>query len=162
MSIGSFWEKFAADKTPNTPLTLVEHVPENSKEREDLKKLSPGTRKWLWGIAIADMAGIAWMLAAGSWFDQTSKVTAVVTIGGNHRLVLIMAILGFLMLVTAALKSDGFDATSRLDRILINLGRAVSVIALAGGLSVIALVTALVLVAVVILVSSLGRGVLKP
>jgi hypothetical protein len=160
MSIGSFWEKFAA-KTPNSPLTLVQRSTETSEEPEHLKELSPGTRKWLWGVVIADMAAIAWMLAAGSWFDQTSKVTAVVSVGGHHRFVLIVAIVGFLMLVTAALKSDEFAATNRLDRILISLGRVASVIALAGALSVIALVTALVLVAVVGLVMFLGRGVLK-
>jgi hypothetical protein len=160
MSIGSLWEKLAA-KTPSSPLTLVEHPASTSEEREHLKELSPGTRKWLWGVVIADMAAIAWMLAAGSWFDQTSKVTAVVSVGGHHRFVLIMAILGFLMLVTVALKSDEFTATNRLDRILISLGRVASVIALAGALSVIALVTALVLVVAVALVMSLGRGVLK-
>ena len=35
------------------------------------------------------------MIAVGTWLDHTSRLTKVITLGGNHVLVLIMALVGF-------------------------------------------------------------------
>jgi hypothetical protein len=137
MSIRSSWEKLAANRTPSSLLTAVEHPPETSEEREHLKELSPGTRKWLCGIGIADIASVAWMLGIGEWLDETSKLTAVMTFGGNHLLVLILALIGFLTLATAALLTEGFTSADKLGITLITVACVISVIALAGALSLI-------------------------
>jgi hypothetical protein len=137
MSIGSLWERFAAHTTPSNRLTLVENAPETAEERETLKELSRGTRKWLWAIAIADMASVAWMIGIGKWLDSTSRFTAVITLGGNHLLVLVLAVIGFLMLATAALLTQGFTSVSKLGMTLITVACMISIIALAGALSLI-------------------------
>ena len=139
MSIGSLWEKLAVHKTSSSPLTLVEHQSERSEQREHLKELSPGTRRLLWGTALADMAAFAWIIAMGKWLDETSRLTAVITLGGHHLLVLIMALIGFLALAAAALLTDGFTSAGKLGITLITVACMISVIALAGALSLILL-----------------------
>jgi hypothetical protein len=54
--------------------------------------LQPGTRRGLWILAVLDVGVVAWMAAMGEWFDETSRLTAVVTLGGNHLLVLWLAV----------------------------------------------------------------------
>jgi hypothetical protein len=138
-------ERLAAHKTPSSPLTLVNGLPENSQSRDDItdiKDLSERTGRRLWTVALLDMVAVAWMLTFGTWFDETSRLTAVVTLGGHHRVVLIMAAVGFVMLAGLALLTDGFTSAGRLQRALIIIACAVSVIALAGALSVIILVAA--------------------
>jgi hypothetical protein len=61
-------------------------------------KLSKGTARRLWILAALDMVAVAWMIAVGTWLDHTSGLTAVISLGGHHVLVLIMALAGFLML----------------------------------------------------------------
>lgn len=52
-------------------------------------------RLLLWSLAIVDVMNVAWMLSAGDWLDRFSRVTAVVTIGGHHLVVLWLAVVGF-------------------------------------------------------------------
>jgi hypothetical protein len=69
--------------------------------------LSQRASRRLWVVAVLDMTAVAWMIAIGNWLDQTSRLTAVITLGGHHLLVLIMALVSFLMLAAAALLTDG-------------------------------------------------------
>ena len=79
------------------------------------------------------------MIAAGDWFDRTSRLTSVITLGGHHELVLIMALAGFAMLAGLALLTDGFTSANKLEIALIVTACVVSVVALAGALSAILL-----------------------
>jgi hypothetical protein len=101
--------------------------------------LSKRTGRRLWILAALDMVAVAWMIAVGTWLDQTSKLTKVITLGGNHVLVLIMALVGFLTLASGAVLTNGFRSASKLGLTLITAGCIISVAALAGALSVLLL-----------------------
>ena len=113
--------------------------------------LSERIARRLWIVAMLDMVAVAWMIAAGNWFDQTSPLTSVVTLGGHHKLVLILAIVGFVMLAGLALLTDGFTSANKPELALIILACVISVVALAGALS------AIVLLAIAALL--LGSGI---
>ena len=98
------------------------------------------------------MTAVAWMIAIGSWLDDTSRLTAVITLGGHHMVVLIMALAGFLMLALAALLTGGFTSAGKLEVTLITVACVISVVALAGALSLLVLLTAAAL-----LLGFLGR-----
>jgi hypothetical protein len=117
------------------------------RRRATRTALSERAARRLWIVAMLDMIGVAWMIAAGDWFDKTSKLTSVITLGGHHKLVLAMALLGFVMLAVLALLTDGFTAANRFHIALIVTACVISVIALAGALSAILLLalTALLL-----------------
>ena len=100
-----------------------------------IRKFSRGTTRLLWLVPICDMAAAAWMISAGSWFDQTSRLTSVVTLGGHHTLVLVMALVGFVMLAGLALPTKGF--TVKRNEALLTIACFVSIASLAGALSVI-------------------------
>jgi hypothetical protein len=101
--------------------------------------LSKRNARRLWLLAALDMMGVAWMIALGNWLDQTSALTKVITLGGHHVLVLVMALVGFLMLASGAVLTNGFRSASTLRLILITAGCVISVAALAGALSVVLL-----------------------
>jgi hypothetical protein len=109
---------------------MLRHPPERTKVA-----LSQRTSRRLWIVASLYMTAVAWMIAIGDWLDKTSRVTAVITLGGRHQVVLIMALAAFLMLAVAALLTDGFTSASRLELTLIIMACIVSVVALAGALS---------------------------
>lgn len=102
---------------------------------------------WLWAAAVLDMVAVAWMIVAGTWLDHASPVTTVMTLGGHHRLVLVLALIAFVMLGGLAAVTRGFTAANRLHVALITVACTMSVVALAAALSVILLIltTALVL-----------------
>jgi hypothetical protein len=102
-------------------------------------RLSKRTARRLWLVAALDMVAVAWMIAVGSWLDQTSRLTKVITLGGNHVLVLIMALVGFLVLASGAFVTNGFRLANKLGLTLITAGCIVSVATLAGALSVLLL-----------------------
>jgi hypothetical protein len=83
--------------------------------------LSQRASRRLWVVAVLDMTAVAWMIAIGNWLDQTSRLTAVITLGGHHLLVLIMALVSFLMLAAAALLTDGFTSANKLGITLITV-----------------------------------------
>jgi len=109
--------------------------------------LSERAARRLWIVAMLDMIGVAWMIAAGDWFDDTSKLTSVITLGGHHKIVLTMALLGFAMLAVLGLLTDGFTAANRAHIAFIVTACVIDVISLAGALSAILLLalTALLL-----------------
>jgi hypothetical protein len=101
--------------------------------------LSERTARRLWIVAMLDMVLVAWMIAAGNWFDQTSKLTAVITLSGHHMLVMILALTGFGMLAALALLTGGFTSANRLEVALIIIACVISIVALAAPLSAILL-----------------------
>jgi hypothetical protein len=79
------------------------------RQRPTTVTLSERTTRILWIVAVLDMMAVAWMIAAGDWLDQkTSGFAEVITLGGHHRLVLILAAVGFVMLAGLAVLTDGF------------------------------------------------------
>jgi hypothetical protein len=115
-----------------------------------------GSRRWLWTLTTLDVMAVAWMLAAGDWFDTTSPVTSVVTLGGHHTVVLWLAVVGLATFGVTAILTDGFTEATQLEKVLIATASAVSVVALGGVLSVIALV-----VGAILLIALLGRAFLN-
>ena len=118
--------------------------------------LSPGSQPtqgwsvkrvaWLpWVVSLADMMVVALLIAAGDWFDQTSRLTRVVSLGGHCKLVLAMAILGFVMLAGLAPLARVLSAPDKLELVLITMAYMVSVAALAGPLAILLLAVAAVL-----------------
>ena len=102
--------------------------------------LSERTARCLWIVAVLDMMAIAWMIAAGEWLDQkTSGFAEVITLGGHHWLVLILAAVGFLMLAGLAVLTEGFTSAGRLEIGLLTIASTISVVALAGAMSAILL-----------------------
>ncbi len=86
----------------------------------------------LWFVMAGDLATVIWMNTFGSWLDQTSKVTATATLGGHHVVVLVLAAIGFAMLATLAILTNGFsDFTPRLS-LARNVACVISVVALTG------------------------------
>ena len=108
--------------------------------------LSERAARRLWVLAILDMVVVAWMIAAGPWLDRASTVTTVITLGGRHWLVLAMASAGFVLMVGLAIVTQGYMTVTRLQRALITLACAVSVVALAGALSTVLLMITAALV----------------
>ena len=103
--------------------------------------LSERTARVLWVVAVLDMMAVAWMISAGDWLDQkTSGFAEVIMLGGHHRLVLILAAVGFVMLAGLAVLTEGFTSASRLEIALLTIACTISVVALAGALSAILLV----------------------
>jgi hypothetical protein len=104
--------------------------------------LSRRRRRRLWTVAVLDMTAVAWMIAIGNWLDDTSRLTAVITLGGHHMVVLIMALAGFLLLAIAALLTGGFASAGKLEITLITVACVISVVALSGALSLLVLLVA--------------------
>ena len=102
-------------------------------------KLSKRNARRLWMITALDMVAVAWMIAVGTWLDHASKLTKVITLGGNHAIVLIMALVGFAILASGAVVTNGFRSASKLGVTLITAGCIVSVATLAGALSLLLL-----------------------
>jgi hypothetical protein len=103
-------------------------------------RLSKRNARRLWMVTALDMVAVAWMIAVGTWLDQTSRLTKVITLGGHHALVLIMALVGFLILASGAVVTNGFRSANKLGLTLITAGCIISVATLAGALSALLLV----------------------
>jgi hypothetical protein len=144
MDIGLLRGRFTAHHASSV-LPLRNYAAERS-EVDFTKPLPAGIRRKLWVLLGLDIATVPWMLAFGTWFDETSKLSSVVTLGGHHRLVLAMAIVGSVMLSGLAIWTDWFADTRILHRALIAVASVISVVALAGALSVIVLTAGVVLI----------------
>jgi hypothetical protein len=103
-------------------------------------ELGRGARRWLWTVTLLDAMQAAWMISLGDWLDSASRVTAVITLGGHHRAVLALAVIGFVMLAGLALCTDAFTSAGRAHRVAIAVAGVVSVVALAGAVSVVIVV----------------------
>jgi hypothetical protein len=125
---------------------LREHQPNR-------KPLAKGAPLWLWAVAILDIVAVASMIAAGDWLDKTSTLTSIVTLGGHHGLILIMAVAGFAMLAGLAPLTRAFSRATDLEEVLLGLACVFSVVALAGALFAILLLALVCALAVVVLVA---------
>jgi hypothetical protein len=99
---------------------------------------------------------VAWMLAAGDWFDTTSRLTAVVTLGGHHLVVLWLAAGGLALFAATALMSRDLTEVTRLHTVLLGVAGIASAVALGGAASVVALV-----VGALLLTALVGRALLR-
>lgn len=111
--------------------------------------LPRGARRLFWAGTAANVAAASWMAAAGDWLDHQSRISAVVTLGGHHLVLLWLAVIGFGLLAILAPVTGGFVAANRLQLAGLSVAGIVSVVALAGVLSVAALVVGVVLLAAV-------------
>ena len=96
----------------------------------------------------------AWMISAGDWLDHQSRVSAAVTLGGHHLVVLWLAGFAFAVLAVVAPTSGGFAVVNRPQLAALSVAGAESAVALAGILSVVGLV-----VGVALLVALVARAV---
>jgi hypothetical protein len=63
----------------------------------------PGrARRLLWAMTTLNVMAASWMIAAGDWLDHQSRVSAVVTLGGHHLVVLWLAVGAFAILAVLA------------------------------------------------------------
>jgi hypothetical protein len=113
-------------------------------------ELSPRARRLLWLVAALNVMAASWTATAGDWLDHQSRVSAVVTLGGHHLVVLWLAVLAFMILAAVAVCTGGFAAVNRVQRVALAVAGIVSVVALAGIVSVVGLVVGVVLLAAVI------------
>jgi hypothetical protein len=91
------------------------------------------------------------MISAGDSLDEQSRVTAVITLGGHHLVVLGLAVLAFAILAVLAPTTAGFAVASRPQLAALAVAGVVSTVALAGILSVAALVVSVVLLLAILL-----------
>lgn len=112
----------------------------------------------LWALVVLDVMAVAWMLSAGDWLDYAWPVTAVVTLGGHHLVVLWLAIAGFASLGGMALLTGGFVVANRVQVPFVVLSALVSIVALAGVLSALLFVVIAVLLLTLLGAAFLGRG----
>jgi hypothetical protein len=108
-------------------------------------------RLLLWSLTLLDVMTVAWMLSAGDWLDRSSPLTAVVTLGGHHIVVLWLAVAAFATLATLMLLTKALTETRRLHLPFVMLGALASAVALGGVLSI-----AILVVGVVALVALAG------
>ena len=118
--------------------------------------MTAGTRWLLWAALAANAMAAAWMISAGEWLDHHSRVTAVLTLGGHHVVVLWLAGLAFGILAVLAPMTGGFVTATRVQSVLLSIAGVGSVVALAGVLSVATLAAG-----VVLLVAILGRAFVR-
>ena len=130
-------------------MTVLQRVPDTEVS------LPPRTRRAFWAVAALDVMAAAWMLSAGDWLDRQSRVSAVVTLGGHHLVVLGLAGFAFAILAVLAPLTAGFSVANRPQLAALAVAGVASTIALAGVLSVVALV-----VGVALLVAIVGRALL--
>jgi hypothetical protein len=113
--------------------------------------LGAGARWTLWTLTAADVMAAVWMIVMGDWLDSASPLTSVITLGGQHRIVLSIALVGFVLLATLAPLTQGFASANSWQLVLIPVAGVTSVVALAGLLSVAGLVvTAILLIALLL------------
>ena len=114
----------------------------------------------LWVLALLDVMTVAWMLSAGDWLDRSSSVTAVITLGGNHLIVLWLAVAGFAILALMTVLTGALTVVQRIHVPFLVLGALTSAVALGGVASVTLLVVGgVVLIAIVGGVALGGRFV---
>jgi hypothetical protein len=131
-------------------VTMLQQKPDTHVSLPDRARRLP------WALAGLDVMAAAWMISAGDWLDRQSRVTAVITLGGHHLVVLWLAVLGFGILAVLAPLTGGFAELNRLQLVALSIAGVTSVVAVAGVASVAALV-----VGSVVLVALLGRALLR-
>ena len=112
--------------------------------------LATRARRTPWLLAGSNATIAVWMVTAGDWLDQQSRLTAVITLGGHHQAVLWLAVFGFVLLAGLALLTAGFTTVGRTHLALLAGAGVVSLVAAAGVIALAAvLATAALVIAVV-------------
>lgn len=102
--------------------------------------LGPRRRRRIpWSLVLLDMMAVAWMTSAGSWFDDRA-LFEVITLGGHHELVAVLATVSFVILAGLAVSTQGFARASSAEMTLFMVAAVLTVVALAGLLSLVALI----------------------
>ena len=117
----------------------------SSRGRPDARSLTPRAGRWLWITAGLDGMTLAWMVAAGSWLDSCSPCR-VVTRGGRHVVVMVLAAVGLIMLIVLAPLTEGFTLATPQQFSALAVAGMLSLVATAGVLSVALLVGYIALV----------------
>jgi hypothetical protein len=138
---GSSWKEAEVTMFQKSAVRAVQRRP-----------VSPTRRCLLWTITVLDVAAVVWMGVYGAWLDTVSALTSVITLGGNHWLVLGLALAGFLVLAGLAPVTEGFGSASRREEVLLGVAGVVSAVAMAGVLAL------GVLVGLVLLVLAVASG----
>jgi hypothetical protein len=110
--------------------------------------VATGTRWVLWALTAVDAMVAVWMIVMGDRLGSGSLLTSIITLGGHPRVVLALALVGFVLLAATAPLTRGFAVAAPWHLVVIPIAGVVSVVALAGLLSVggLAIVTILVVV----------------
>jgi hypothetical protein len=98
----------------------------------------PSNRIWI--PALLDVMAVAWMIPYGSWLDDASRLTSVITLGGHHQVVTALAVTSFVILAVLAVMTEGFSEWHALDSAVLSLAGGMTVVATAGILSIVVLV----------------------
>ena len=125
----------------------------------DLQTTSVRTRRVLWLLLLANPMVAIWMATAGGWLDRASPVTAVVTLGGHHQVVLWLAGAGFASLALLAVLTEALTVVRRIHVPFIVVSALASAAALSGMLSIALLVVAVVMLTALVGSALLGRFV---
>jgi hypothetical protein len=123
----------------------------------DQRPVPPLTRAVLWTLCTLDVMVLVWMSTVGEWLDSASPITAVITLGGHHRVVLGVALAGFLVLAALAPATHGFAVARRWQSAALAVAGVLSAVALAGVLSVAGLLVGTVLLAALLLTNAPTR-----
>jgi hypothetical protein len=118
--------------------------------------LSNGARRWLWYITALDIIMAAAMLTAGNQMDQASGLAMLITLGGRHEFVLVVAAVSSALLIGLALTTHGFVAVTRIQIPLIVVAGTSSAVALAGVVIPLILLTILIVVVAALLAFTLS------
>ena len=107
----------------------------SSRGRPDARILPPRAGRWLWITASFDGMTLAWMVAAGSWLDSCSPCR-IVTLGGRHVVVMLLASVGLIMLLVLAPLTEGFTLATPQQVGALAVAGMLSLVAVAGVLSI--------------------------
>jgi hypothetical protein len=119
---------------PNAVHPVLVRVPDLEPDSRAVLELR--TKALLWVVVVLDAMTVVGMMAFGEWFDITSPVTAVITLGGYHLVTLGLAAAGFLLLAGLAVVTRGFTLVGRIESALLPVAAVLSVVAMAGTLLV--------------------------
>jgi len=110
-------------------------LPQSTSSR---RHLAHGGR--LWNLVALDVMAISWMITAGEWFDGHGGPIRVVTLGGHHQLVLVLAAISLAVLSVLAVTTEGFTWFSGPEMAVLSVAGLTTLVAVAGFLSIVLLV----------------------
>lgn len=102
-----------------------------------------------WMAIVTNTVLVIYMIRIGTWLDTASPMLSMITLGGHHRIVLCLGVVGLLLLGGLAPCTGGFARVTGLQQVLLSVADVLSLVALAGLLSVAGL--GLVVIAIVVL-----------
>jgi hypothetical protein len=128
------------DPTRGVEVVTVHYIRPQKPQKVIQVRRTLGHGERVWGLALLDVMAMAWMASAGSWLDQASGFTAVITLGGHHKIAFALAVISFAILAVLAVTTEGFSRISAMEIGFLSVAGVLTVVALAGLLSVVLLV----------------------